>query len=323
LKRERQEARARQRVEYLAAIKIQSIYRSHLCRQRLHAVAILKSVLRSQANHNALTAAFWAAKKITKFSSKVGREFRIRRKHQAMVRYVTTSTWLNIKATALANTLFRSQLAHNIVTRVITVGLRAITRCVVKAKQHKQAMMLLSKGKTKDATRRRISSSFSSPMSPSAKPQPQQQQHFPRFHLRSFRRKTSFCDSWYNPATETDYSSQAMTEGLMSSKLHSWSHEERHFSLGGHGHGHGEGEGGKGAAALRGKSVSLEVKEEDERQRRLALLHQQREEEMEAERQKRLLYIEEVSLPSLSSSSSSFLSSILLSLTPLVAKETS
>jgi hypothetical protein len=94
MKRERQEARERQRVEYLSITRIQAACRSFLCRRRIKAIAIIKSILRSalslalslsllfdldltlighraQANQNALTAAFWAAKKITKFSGKV------------------------------------------------------------------------------------------------------------------------------------------------------------------------------------------------------------------------------------------------------------
>jgi hypothetical protein len=191
---------------------------------------------------------------------------------------------------------------------------------VIKAKQHKQAMLLLqAKGKTNPRGR---TSSLKSPVNHLLNgKQIKQQQSLPtpqpRFHLSSFRRKTSFCDSWYNPAKEMDYSSQAMTEGLMSSKLHNWSHEDRHYSFGNEGDGI--------AKSLRMRNVSLEVTEEDERQRRLAQLHKQREEEMEVERQKRLQYIEEVIIPPHLPSPipTSPPDSFCCLLTPLTAKKTS
>lgn len=271
-------------MEYLSATKIQALYRSHLSRRRNQAVTIIISVLKSQANYNALTAAFWAARKITRFSAKVGRDYRLRRRRQAIIRYLTTSTWLSIKSTAIDNTIFRASLARNMVNRILSVGVRAIALCIVTARQQKEKVAHSKPNRSYSR-----GNSLKSPMAPkkTTKAAPRM-----KFHLTAFRRKISFCHSWYNPATEKDYSAQAMTEGLMSNKFHHYSHEDHllHSVL--------EIEKKNQKSSLRTVNIDFVCPEEDERLKRLALLHKQKEEQMEIERQRRLQYIEEVCLPS-------------------------
>lgn len=336
LKLERQELRARQRVEYLSSTRIQAWYRSYLSRRRCLAVTILHTALkysslppllflllssylsidlflifsplvsRAFAHQQALTAAFWAAKTISRFSSKVGRDFRRRKQRNALIRYLTTSSWLTIKSTAMERILFRTELAQSIVTQVLHVGIRAISRCITKAKQLKLKRQNSKLPKAGAASLSPTSSSsfkqlsrFSSPnKSPvntsikSSKRKSSLSLHgLIHFHLRSFRCKTSFCDSWYNPATDMDYTMQAMTQGLASSKFHHHRHhdtlekDERDYYLIGK---------EQTEEFNRKGGTRVEVNEPDERARRLALLHKQREEEMELERQKRIQYIEEV-----------------------------
>jgi hypothetical protein len=214
---------------------------------------------------------------------------------------LTTSSWLTIKSTAIENILIRSEFIQNFMNKVFSVSLRTISRCVVKAKQQKQKLFRTKSDRMASTgsgpspsspviqrTLTRIPSTVKN-SSPKNMNKNQGEKPLPlelQFHLRSFRKKKTFCDSWSNPATQRDYSSQAMTEGLISKKLL----QEEYYK---------EKEGGGGGGERNGKTrvnnVNLEYSEDDDRMKRFALLHQQREEEMEIERQRRLQVIEEVS----------------------------
>lgn len=106
-----------------------------------------------------------------------------------------------------------------------------------------------------------------------------------------YRKKTVFCDFWYNPATSIDYIHQARSSGIIpSNKTYHINNNSHDTSASEYDNEMNE------YSNKKSKNSKYIVDEEAERLKRLALLHKQKEEKMEIERQKRLQYIEEVIL---------------------------